>query len=63
MPSFVFRTEKNNRVMLYIRRILEGLCAYCPPVLSCLPSNHTVSAEKITHLRYMRYCSDYYNLG
>jgi hypothetical protein len=30
MPSFVFRTEKNNRVMLYIRRILEGLCAYCP---------------------------------
>ena len=30
MPSFVFCTEKNHRVMLYIRRILEGLCAYCP---------------------------------
>ena len=33
------------------------------PVPSCLPSNHTVSVEEINCLRYMRYCSDYYNLG
>ena len=48
MPSFVFCTKKCNRVMLYIRRILEGLCAYCPSPF--LPSIESHGQRRKDHL-------------